>query len=146
MRGAAALTAALVALPVVAPASADPGVVEPTGGAYSPPFIDHTEWVYWGPSGRSSSLRIYPTPSARAAARHLGTAGTFAGQAWTEVLALAPDADTPGMRAQFICHWQVAEFAQPGKTSWNLEPWRPVVDDAEMIRSGCNPGGRQEPF
>ena len=54
--------------------------------------------------------------------------------------------DTPGMRAQFICHWQFAEIAQPGKTSWNLEPWRPVVDDAEMLASGCNPGGGREPF
>ena len=64
-----------------------------------------------------------------------------ADEAWAEVLALSPDADTPGMRAQFVCHWQFAEFAQPGKTSWNLEPWRPVVDDAEMVASGCNPGG-----
>ena len=125
------------------PAAADPSVAEPTAGAYSPPFVDHTEWVNWG---RGSSLRVYPTPSARAAARQLGTAGTDAGEAWSEVLALAPDADTPGMREQFICHWQVAEFAQPGKTSWNLEPWRPVVDDAEMVASGCNPGGPEERF
>ncbi|KAA8957712.1 DUF2599 domain-containing protein [Mycobacterium sp.] len=146
MRRSVALAAALVALPGLASASADPGVAEPAGGSYAPPFVDHTEWVSWGSGDRRSSLRIYPTPSARAAARHLGTAESFAGQAWTEVLARAPDADTPGMRAQFVCHWQIAEFVQPGKTSWNLEPWRPVVDDAEMIRSGCNPGGRQEPF
>nr|WP_257786930.1 DUF2599 domain-containing protein [Mycobacterium intracellulare] len=63
-----------------------------------------------------------------------------------EVLALAPDADTPGMRAQFLCHWQFAELARPGKTSWNLEPWRPVVDDAEMVASDCNPGGGEESF
>ena len=53
-----------------------------------------------------------------------------ADEAWAEVLASAPDADTPGMRAQFLCHWQLAEFAEPGKTSWNLEPWRPSVDGA----------------
>ena len=35
---------------------------------------------------------------------------------------------------------------QPGKTSWNLEPWRPVVDDTTMIGSGCNPGGSEERF
>ena len=34
----------------------------------------------------------------------------------------------PGMRAQFMCHWQFAELADPGKVSWNLEPWRPEVD------------------
>ena len=67
-------------------------------------------------------------------------------QAWDEVLARSPEADTPGMRAQFVCHWQFAEVAQPGKTSWNLEPWRPVVDDAEMFASRCNPGHSEEPF
>ena len=50
------------------------------------------------------------------------------------------------MRAQFICHWQFAEMAQPGKTSWNLEPWRPVVDDTERFASACNPGGQEGPF
>ena len=35
------------------------------------------------------------------------------------------------MRAQFLCHWQLAEFAEPGKTSWNLEPWRPGVDEGD---------------
>ncbi len=106
------------------------------------PFVDHTEWTHWG---RLSSLRVYPTPSARVAARQPGTTAE-ADEAWAEVLAVSPDADTPGMRAQFLCHWQFAEFAQPGKTSWNLEPWRPVVDDAHMVASGCNPGGPEEPF
>ena len=32
-------------------------------------------------------------------------------------LASAPDADIPGMRAQFMCHWQFAELVEPGKTS-----------------------------
>ena len=53
----------------------------------------------------------------------------------------APDADTPGMRAQFLCHWNFAEFAEPGKPSWDLEPWRPDVDDGVMVLAGCNPGG-----
>ena len=108
----------------------------------SPPFIDHTVWAEW--QGRSS-LRVFPSPSGRAAARAPETVA-FADEAWTEVLALSPDADTPGMRAQFLCHWQFAEVAAPGKVSWNLEPWRPVVDDAEMVASGCNPGGPEERF
>jgi len=33
---------------------------------------------------------------------------------------------------------------RPGKVSWNLEPWRPVVDAATMIATGCNPGGSEE--
>ena len=61
-----------------------------------------------------------------------------------EVLAQAPDADTPGMRSQFLCHWRFAEFAQPGKTSWDLEPWRPAVDDNTMLLAGCNPGGAEK--
>jgi hypothetical protein len=62
------------------------------------------------------------------------------------VLALAPEADLPGMRDQFVCHFRFAEVAQPGKTSWNLEPWRPVVDDQTMTATGCNPGGLVEPL
>lgn len=121
-------------------ASAEPGTggVNPAG----PPFVDHTAWAQWG---RLSSLRVFPTPAGRLASRQPGAAGA-ADEAWAEVLATAPDADTPGMRAQFLCHWQFAEMAQPGKTSWNLEPWRPVVDDAEMVASGCNPGGPEESF
>ncbi|OBI90472.1 DUF2599 domain-containing protein [Mycobacterium sp. 1245805.9] len=108
----------------------------------APPFVDHTEWSRWQ---GMSSLRVFPTPSGRVAARQPGTASQ-ADEAWAEVLALAPDADTPGMRAQFVCHWQLAEFVQPGKSSWNLEPWRPVVDDADMFATGCNPGGPEEGF
>lgn len=111
----------------------------------SPPFVDHTQWARWQ---GLPSLRVFPTPSGRAAARQpgTGTAGSLADEAWGEVLALSPDADTPGMRAQFLCHWQLAEFVQPGKTSWNLEPWRPVVDDAEMFATACNPGAPEEGF
>lgn len=107
----------------------------------NPPFVDHTEWAHWGDL---SSLRIYPTPAGRAAAGEVHNAQ--GDEAWSEVLALAPDADIPGMREQFLCHWTYAEFAQPGKTSWNLEPWRPVVDADAMAGSGCNPGGTEEPF
>ena len=121
-----------------APAFADPGADPGT----APPFIDHTQWTQWG---RLASLRVFPTNTGRVAARQPGTTAA-ADEAWAEVLAMSPGADTPGMRAQFVCHWQLAEFVQPGKSSWNLEPWRPVVDDAEMFASGCNPGGPEEPF
>ena len=129
---------------LLAPAAALVSLLTPLGPAAADPsyLVDHTEWVSWG---RLSSLRVYPTPAGRAASRG-PAAETAADQAWAEVLARSPDADTPGMRAQFRCHWQFAEFAQPGKTSWNLEPWRPVVDDAGMVATGCNPGGQEEPF
>ncbi|GBG40557.1 DUF2599 domain-containing protein [Mycobacterium montefiorense] len=136
---AAAVLALLGLLPETA--SADPGTETPNP-VYSPPFVDHTAWAQWA---RLTSLRVFPTPSGRLASRQPGTTDA-ADEAWSEVLAMAPDADTPGIRAQFICHWQFAETAQPGKTSWNLEPWRPVVDDTEMFASGCNPGGPEESF
>jgi Protein of unknown function (DUF2599) len=141
---AAVLVALVCWLSAAAPALADPGTGEatPTNPSYSPPFIDHTEWTHWR---GLASLRVFPTPSGRAAARQLGTSAAADG-AWAEVLAFSADADTAGMRAQFICHWQFAEMAQPGKTSWDLEPWRPVVDDTEMFASRCNPGAPEEPF
>ena len=107
-----------------------------------PPFVAQAEWVHWGDL---SSLRVYPTQAGRDAAGELGTVAQ-ADEAWTEVLTLSPDAAIPGMREQFMCHWKFAEIAQPGKTSWNLEPWRPEVDDAQMLAAGCNPGGTEEPF
>ncbi len=119
-------------------ASAGLAAADPVG----PPLVDHTEWAHWGDL---SSLRVYPTQTGRDGARRENNP-LQGEEAWTEVLALAPDADIPGMREQFLCHWTYAEFAQPGKTSWNLEPWRPVVDAATMVRTGCNPGGTEEPF
>jgi hypothetical protein len=127
---AAAMTAALV---LSGTASADvPG----------PPYVASAEWAKWGDL---SSLRVYPTESARVASAQLGTTAQ-ADEAWTEVLTLSPDADIPGMREQFMCHWQYAELANPGKTSWNLEPWRPEVSGDEMLAAHCNPGGTEEPF
>jgi hypothetical protein len=50
------------------------------------------------------------------------------------------------MKHQFQCHWEFAELAQPGKVSWNLEPWRNEVSDQVMADAHCNPGGTEEPF
>jgi hypothetical protein len=136
----AAMTAALLVS-----GSAAAGVLAPVAAAdpiASPPFVDHAEWAHWGDL---SSLRVYPTAAGRQAAGQLNNV-IQGDEAWTEVLSLAPDADIPGMRDQFMCHWSFAEIAQPGKTSWNLEPWRPVVDDATMVDTRCNPGGTEEPF
>lgn len=128
----AACSAAAVVLGA-APATADTGYVG---------YVDHTEWVNY--DGRVS-LRVYPTLAGRLAALRLDSEAAGE-QAWQEVLADAPDADSPGMRDQFLCHWRYAEFARPGKISWNLEPWRPVVDDVTMFESGCNPGAAEEAF
>jgi Protein of unknown function (DUF2599) len=128
-----AVAAAAVALLASAPAYADPPPPPP------PPYIDHTQWAQWDDG--LSSLHVYPTQAGRVASTELVSPD----EAWREVLSDAPDADTPGMRAQFVCHWQFAEGVRPGKVSWNLEPWRPVVDDATMIATGCNPGAPEDP-
>lgn len=135
---AAALVVVLGPFPTTAAADPGAGVANPP----APPLIDHTQWVRWH---GLPSLRVFPTPSGRTAAGLPGS-GASATEAWAEVLALSPDADTPGMRAQFVCHWEFAELARPGKASWNLEPWRPVVDDAGMVAAECNPGGPEEAF
>lgn len=109
--------------------------------AVAPPYIDHARWVSY--SGLPT-LRIYPTSAGREVAGGFGKTALETGEAWHEVLSLAPDADTPGMRAQFICHWNFAELAQPGKASWDLEPWRPAVDENTMLLAGCNPGGAEK--
>jgi hypothetical protein len=131
--------AAIFVSAIAAGVTADPASADPIPG---PPYVGHADWVHWGDL---SSLRVYPTLAGRQAAGQVNTRAQGA-EAWTEVLTLSPDANIPGMREQFMCHWQFAELAQPGKTSWNLEPWRPVVDDNAMVAAGCNPGGTEEPF
>ncbi len=134
------LVAAALTLAPAPLSSADP--IDPAPQPVpSPPYVDHTRWTQWD---GAKSLQVYPTWAGRRAS---GLGATQPGdEAWSEVLNLAPDADTPGMRAQFMCHWYFAEAGAPGKTSWNLEPWRPVVDDNQMVRTRCNPGGAEEPF
>ncbi|MGV9801512.1 DUF2599 domain-containing protein [Mycobacterium sp. NPDC003449] len=137
MRLTVAALAAASLTPAVMSALAAPAAAEP-----ATPYVDHVEWAKWGDL---SSLRVYPTEAAR---RHAGQpdAAAAADAAWAQVLALAPDADSTGMRDQFICHWDFAEANEPGKTSWNLEPWRPEVSPQDMLAAGCNPGGTEEPF
>ena len=131
---AAAMAAAAVPLALAPVASADavPG----------PPYVDHVQWAKWGDM---SSLRVYPTDAARQASQDPGS-DVQSAEAWTEVLTLSPDADIPGMKAQFLCHWHYAELVEPGKISWNLEPWRNEVSDQAMVDAHCNPGGTEEPF
>lgn len=132
---AAAMAAIGVPL-VLAPAASATPLAPP------PPYVDHVQWAKWGDM---SSLRVYPTDAARTVSTQPGT-DAQANEAWAEVLTLSPDANIAGMKAQFLCHWHYAELFEPGKVSWNLEPWRNEVSDEEMIAAGCNPGGTVEPF
>lgn len=87
------------------------------------------ESATWGENEGGRSLAVDPTPWARS--------GGLAAQAgiWAAVVAAVPDADTPGMRDQLLCH----AFGAPDKETWNLEPWRPEVDGMTMLASRCNP-------
>lgn len=114
-----------------APAGTSTAPVRPTA---APPYIAR---VVWDSDARGRTLRVYPTASGRAAV----LTGATTDEAWGEVLGYAADADSAGMRAQFDCHWVYARILAPDKPSWNLEPWRPVVSDAEMVGARCNPGG-----
>ncbi|MFT3901081.1 MAG: DUF2599 domain-containing protein [Gordonia sp. (in: high G+C Gram-positive bacteria)] len=106
-----------------------------------PPYIDHTEWVE---TAVGPSLQVYPTPNGRRV-----TTADAQGKAWREVVKRSSgygqySARTPGMRAQFDCHWIWARAVQPDKSSWNLEPTRPVVSEDQMVATRCNPGFAEE--
>src|SRR4051794_22045066 len=115
------------------PSTGGPASATGTGSSPAPPFVARVQWVK-GSGGRS--LHIVPTPAGRAAQ---GPADDD--EAWSEVTALAPAAVQPGRRAQFDCHWTFARLVQPDKPSWNIEPWRPVVTESQMVGARCNPGG-----
>jgi hypothetical protein len=74
-------------------------------------------------------LKIVPTTAAR-------TAGVDPEAVWQAVLRVQPDANTPGMRDQLVCH---VEFAA-AKSAWYLEPARPDVGYASTVAAACNPG------
>ncbi|MFW0795185.1 DUF2599 domain-containing protein [Gordonia sp. CPCC 205515] len=122
--------------PSAAPTSVPPSVTASTTRVPPPPYVDH---VVWASTPLGPSLQVYPTPAGRRA-----DSDTAMATAWAEVLRLAPRAATPGMQAQFDCHWTFARAVEPNKPSWNIEPWRPVVTDEEMIATRCNPGGPEE--
>ncbi|PTM89407.1 uncharacterized protein DUF2599 [Dietzia psychralcaliphila] len=118
--------------PPAAPSRPGPPPVTPPPSTPVPLIVSAT----WADSDFGVTLKVAPTPAGREAWGALD-----ADAAWQEVLQLAPDADTPGMREQFDCHWTWARILEPDKPTWNLEPWRPVVADEQMLAEGCNPGG-----
>ncbi len=128
------------------PGPADEAGGQPTQTAASPssapplrtprtpgPYIASARW---SDSDYGVTLKIAPSGAGRRS-----DGDRDAATAWREVLEITPDADTPGMWEQFLCHWTWARILEPDKATWNVEPWRPVVDDARMIAEGCNPGG-----
>ncbi|PJI93810.1 DUF2599 domain-containing protein [Luteimicrobium subarcticum] len=104
--------------------------VTPEGGTLVLRFGDGTpRSATWGVAEGGRSLAVDPNAWARAA----GQAGAAA--TWTAVTTAHPDADTPGMHDQLLCH----AIGAPDKATWNLEPWRPDVGLVETVAARCNP-------
>lgn len=122
--------------PDAAPDSSALGSPHASDASPSVPEGPLVESATWADSDYGATLKIAPTEAGR-----LASDVNAAQTAWREVLALAPDADTQGMWEQFDCHWTWARIIEPNKPTWNVEPWRPVVDESQMLTEGCNPGG-----
>ncbi|WP_454041725.1 DUF2599 domain-containing protein [Cellulosimicrobium sp. Marseille-Q8652] len=83
----------------------------------------------WGEREGGRSLAVDPTGWGR-------TGGTAAQDVlWTALVAAEPEADTPGMHDQLVCH----ALGAPDKATWNLEPWRPDVGLVAVLAARCNP-------
>lgn len=131
---AATVTTTVPATATTVPATGVPVQGLPTIDPYAgQPLIERTAWTENVDGAR---LLVFPTE----AGRRTPYPGAES-RAWLEILAAAPDADTPGMFDQFRCHWVWARMVQPNKPSWNLEPWRPAVGYDATVQDACNPGG-----
>lgn len=82
------------------------------------------------------SLEVTPSEDGR---RWTSSAAMDAG--WRQVVDTVPDADTAGMKEQYMCH---ARFA-PRKDGWYLEPWRPAGTFIETVAARCNRGPQSDP-
>ncbi|MFC9894880.1 DUF2599 domain-containing protein [Nocardia sp. NPDC127579] len=126
----ASTTVAATTTPTVSPVVSPTPTVDPYAGVA---LIDRVEWTTGVDGAR---LLVFPSPAGRRTSYPRSDE-----RAWQEILAAAPDADAPGMRDQFVCHWVWARLVQPNKPSWNLEPWRPAVGYQATVDATCNPGG-----
>lgn len=107
--------------------------VSPTGATsqvaavYGTHLIATTKWTTRGEGGKS--LQVSPTYFGRLSGE---VAMTYAAQ---ELKTLRPETATGPMEKQLRCHLIGAR----GKTTWNLEPWRPDVSEVEYLLARCNP-------
>ncbi|WP_435738316.1 DUF2599 domain-containing protein [Cellulosimicrobium sp. PMB13] len=110
---------------------------EATGGLANTPAVtvtttlgtDALRTTSWGEREGGRSLAVDPTGWARAG----GTAAQDV--LWAALVAAEPEADTPGMHDQLVCH----ALGAPDKATWNLEPWRPDVGLVAVVAARCNP-------
>ena len=132
-----ALPGADPSVPGTGEGSASPGTgtavttADATSTSY-PALVADARWVT-----REGERALVVTPTAYL--REHGSADV-AKEAWRRVSAAVPDADTPGMQDQFVCHAQYAST----KTGWYLEPARPAVGYPRTVLTGCNPGTQSD--
>lgn len=93
-----------------------------------PALVDDATWVT-----RQEERALVVSPSRLLRETH---SAEVHDEAWRRVVVAIPEADTPGMRDQFVCH---AVFAT-AKQAWYLEPARPAVGYGRTVSAGCNPG------
>ena len=93
-----------------------------------PPLVADARWAS---RDGEPALRVSPTRYLRERPSR-----EVAREAWRRLVKAVPEADTPGMEDQFVCHAQFAGF----KSRWYLEPRRPAVGYAQTVLAGCNPG------
>lgn len=119
------------------PLTSPPVTAEPAPPPARPecPTTDTIDAAVWTRAEGGRSLAVTPRAALRGCAGPLvRVEGTPPG--WAEVVQLAgAEADTPVMLQQYLCHLRFA----PAKDTWNLEPWRPEVDEETLLGSACNP-------
>lgn len=107
----------------------------PPAGPPPCPRSDPVAAAAWTEAEGGRSLAVTPGEDLRACAGAL-LRWEGAPPGWEEVVALAgAEADSPAMEQQYVCHLRFAR----AKETWNLEPWRPAVDEETLLRARCNP-------
>ena len=91
-------------------------------------LVEDASWVE---REGTRALRVTPSQALRDS-----TDAAAYDEAWRRVVTAVPEAETPGMKDQFVCH---ATFAS-SKEAWYLEPARPAVGYWKTVGAGCNPG------
>jgi len=107
------------------PAAEYPVVADPWVGV---DLIRRTVWT-----SSMQTLQVYPTDWGRNAP----IAARWA--AWAEVQTKTPGTreNTSAMTDQLLCHFDGRIFDM-GKTSWNIDIWRPYVLYTTLLRAKCN--------
>jgi hypothetical protein len=117
--------------PAAPPETTPPAASETTATPDLGPALISATWSDTNQAEGGRSLAVVPAAWVRDSFSEAALT-----QLWAEVIAAQPDADTPGMYDQLVCH----ALGAPHKASWNIEPWRPDVGLPAVIAAACNPG------